>query len=142
MAGMIPVSLARALHDAGVQWTPASGDAFAVVDRDMDEDVFHLADMTVEVRRLPSGPVIGFNGTTEWALDSIEASQTVWLPHENQLRELLGTAFETLVRAGEELEVTVALAGQHATFADEQADIAYAHALLFLVTGEPAAQLN
>jgi len=69
---MISLELARRLRDNGVQWRPASGDRFVVADRDMDNDVFVLSDMTVEVHRFPYGEVIGFNGTTEWALDSID----------------------------------------------------------------------
>lgn len=136
---VIPLSLARALRDAGVRWTPAAGDAFAIADRDMDADVFYLADMTVEVHRLPSGPVIGFNGTTEWALDSIEASQTVWLPNERQLRELLGTAFRSLAGTDDgRFEAVVHLGGRDHAFRAEDADVAYAQALYFLVTGDRA----
>ena len=60
-----------------------------VVDRGMDDEVFVLSDMTVEVHQLEHGQVIGFNGTTEWALDSVEDRDAVWLPRESQLRELL-----------------------------------------------------
>ena len=56
----------------------------------MDDDVFVLSDMTVEVHDLPSGRVIGFNGTTEWALDEVAQRDALWIPREDQLRELLG----------------------------------------------------
>lgn len=55
-----------------------------------------VSHMVVEVIDLPTGPVLGFNGTTEWALDSIAQAEVVWLPRENQLRELLGQAFVAL----------------------------------------------
>ena len=74
---MLSVASARALREAGLQWTPARGDSFVIPDRDMDADVFVLSDMTVEVHQFPAGPVIGFNGTTEWALDSVEQSETL-----------------------------------------------------------------
>ena len=49
--------------------------------------------MVVEVVDTPLGAVLAFNGTTEWALDSIEVDEAVWLPLEHQLRDLLGDAF-------------------------------------------------
>ena len=68
---MITVEQARRLRKAGALWVPSAGDRFVVPDRDMDDDVFVVSDMTVEVHDYPGGKVIGFNGTTEWALDSI-----------------------------------------------------------------------
>ena len=53
----------------------------------MDGEVFVLSDMTIEVNHFPGGPVIGFNGTTEWALDSVDQHDALWLPGEHQLRE-------------------------------------------------------
>ena len=47
---MISVDLARSLRDAGLRWSPAAGDRFVVADRNMDDEVFVLSDMTVEVR--------------------------------------------------------------------------------------------
>ena len=43
-----------------------------------------------KVVTVKTGDVIGFNGTTEWALDSIELDHVLWLPREDQLRELMG----------------------------------------------------
>ena len=39
-----------------------------------------------------------FNGTTEWALDSVEQHEAVWIPREDQLRAALGEAFGALRR--------------------------------------------
>ncbi len=132
---MISTALARQLRDGGVRWTPASGDRFVVADRDMDDDVFVLADMTVDLQRLPHGEVIGFTGTTEWALDSVEQQQSVWLPSESQLRELLGGTFRRLVRRDGRWRVEIEVTGR--TFATEHSDTAEAYglALLYLVTG-------
>ncbi len=91
--------LAVRLRAAGLAWSPQNGDAFAVPDRDLDGEVFVLSDMVVELLHLPEGvTVLAFNGTTEWALDSLEVEQAVWLPHEDQLRALLGPAFVRLER--------------------------------------------
>ena len=46
---MISVGLARRLRDGGLRWDPAPGDRFIVADRDMDDEVFTLAEMTVEL---------------------------------------------------------------------------------------------
>src|SRR3954465_8412576 len=94
---MISLDLARRIRAAGIPWVPEAGDRFFVPDRDMDDEVFVVSDMVVEVHDLPVGRLLGFNGTTEWALDSILAHEVVWLPREEQLRELLGEAFVSLL---------------------------------------------
>lgn len=93
---VLSVDLALALRDAGLSWTPAAGDRFVLPHRGMDDEVFVISDMTVEVHRFPTGPVIGFNGVTEWALDSIQQEEALWLPAEDQLRDLLGHRFARL----------------------------------------------
>ena len=85
---VITASSAEALREAGLSWAPANGDRFVVPDRDLDDQVFVISDMVIENLRLPRGQqVLAFNGTTEWALDSLEASEAVWLPREDQLRD-------------------------------------------------------
>lgn len=98
MGTTVSVELARALRNAGLRWSPRRGDTFIVADRGMDDEVFVLSDMTIDVHQFPTGPVIGFNGTTEWALDSLDQSDALWLPAEHQLRDLLGDAFVRLER--------------------------------------------
>ncbi len=127
---MISVELARALRDAGLTWTPASGDRFVISDRGMDSDVFVLADMTIEVHEYPAGPVIGFNGTTEWALDSVEQSEALWVPAEHQLRELLGDAFAGLAPTGNGYRVTLRVDGVTSGHDGRDPAEAYAAALL------------
>jgi hypothetical protein len=133
---MISVSLARKLRDGGLRWEPAPGDRFVVADRDMDDEVFTLAEMTVELHNFPSGQVIGFNGTVEWALDSIEAQNSIWLPSEGQLRERLGRTFRRLEPDAGEWQVVLEVAGREVTTRDADAAEAYGLALLHLVTGE------
>ena len=128
---MISVELARALRSAGLAWRPKRGDAFVVPDRDLDDQVFVLSDMVIEQQDVPGGPpILAFNGTTERALDSLEAHDAVWLPREDQLRDLLGAAFGTLERATGPVGgyvVTLADGGRHV---DVDAACAYARALL------------
>ena len=136
---MISVPLARSLRDAGLRWSPAAGDRFVVADRDMDDQVFVLSDMTVEVRAFPTGPVIAFNGTTEWALDSLDQDDALWLPAEHQLRDLLGGGFRRLERVPGGFTAVVAdgSGSDVGTTAAEPAD-AYALALLAHLTESTA----
>ena len=138
---MLSVAIARRLRDAGLSWTPKRGDRFVVADRDMDDEVFVLSDMTIEVHRYPGGPVIGFNGTTEWALDSVDQQDALWIPAEHQLRELLGAAFVRLEKYDDAHRVVFSLAGvENSVVAPTVAD-AYGLALLEAMKAFPAANL-
>jgi hypothetical protein len=127
---VITLDLARRLRRAGVPWTPGPGDRFVVPDRDMDDEVFVVSDMVVEVHELPTGRLLGFNGTTEWALDSIMARDVVWLPREDQLRELLGGAFVSLEARPGGFVVTVERDVRQERHIDIDAECAYARAVL------------
>jgi hypothetical protein len=131
---MLSVELARALRDAGLRWSPARGDTFVMPDKGMDSDVFVLSDMTIDVHEFPGGPVIGFNGTTEWALDSIDQSEALWVPAEHQLRELLGEAFAGLAPTGDGHRVTLRVDGVTSGYDGVDAADAYGRALLALLT--------
>jgi len=132
---------ARALKDAGLVWLPAKGDRFVIPDREMDGDVFVVSDMTIEAQDLASGQVLGFNGTTEWALDSVEAADVLWLPREGQLRAEAGAAFDGLHLEGGSWEVATSLPdGGWALTRSADAEEAYALALLGL-RATTAAQL-
>jgi hypothetical protein len=129
---VISVHLARELRAAGLRWRPANGDRFVVADRGMDDEVFVLSDMTVELHQYPTGPVIGFNGTTEWALDSLDQEDALWLPAEHQLRDLLGAAFLRLERSADGYVVVLldgSAAGETRASGAHPAE-AYARALL------------
>lgn len=104
-----------------------------VADRDMDSEVFVLSDMTIEVHELPHGRVIGFNGTTEWALDSVDKDNAVWLPRESQLRELLAGTFHGLDRTADGWRVRTVLDGAVHAIQDPDAEQAYGLALLHLL---------
>lgn len=138
---MLSVSIARRLRDAGLSWTPRRGDRFVVADRDMDDEVFVLSDMTIEVHRYPGGPVIGFNGTTEWALDSVDQQDVLWVPAEHQLRQLLGTAFVRLERFADAHRVVVSLAGIETSVVAAMVADAYGLALLEVIRAFPDANL-
>lgn len=108
---MISVQLAAALKDAGLVWKPASGDRFALTAEAFDGEVFTVSDMVVQALPSRTGTVLGFNGTTEWALDSAEVSDALWLPREDQLRVLLGSSFRSLERIDDGYRVTAVRPG-------------------------------
>ena len=114
------------LRASGRAWEPAPGDRFVIPGRDLDQ-VFVVAEMTIEVEELPSGRLVKFNGTTEWALDSIPADDVLWLPWEHQLRVLLGDRFLSLASLDDRFVVTLA---DGSAYAAEDAESAYAAALL------------
>ncbi len=95
---MISIDLARRLRDGGLVWHPADGDRFFIPDRDLDAQTFAISNMSVEVRSVPGGREIAFNGAVEWALDAIRKEEVVWLPSEQQLRSMLAARFESLSR--------------------------------------------
>lgn len=131
---MIRVQLARRLRDAGLIWRPAEADRFIIPDRGMDERIFTISAMTVEVRDSPVGPLIAFNGVVEWALDAIERREVVWLPREDQLRERLGTTFESLRQNGEgHWECVIRTADQQTAHQASTAAEAYGAAVLALL---------
>jgi hypothetical protein len=131
---VIALALAQGLRAAGLAWNPLPGDRFVVPDRGMDDEVFVISNMVVEVQDAPSGQIIGFNGTTEWALDSLEHGQVVWMPRESQLRELLGDRFVRLESVTGGFAVVFDRDGEQREV-DGDAESAYARALL-AVLGE------
>lgn len=129
---MISIDLARRLHDAGLDWTPSAGDRFIIPNRDLDDQVFAVSDMVVEVHELATGRLLGFNGTTEWALDSIEQSEVLWLPREEQLRSMLGESFVALHATPGGFVVVVDRGEGEERHIDIDAESAYARAVLSL----------
>lgn len=131
--GMITTGLARQLREAGLRWKPASGDRFQIDRHEFDSDTFTVSELTIEAHEYPTGTALGFNGTTEWALDSVEVADTLWLPREDQLRDLLRTAFRALSRTNEGYSVTIELDGAERSFDSVSAPEAYGLALLALL---------
>lgn len=86
---MISLDMAKRLKEAGVQWEPAQGDKFALLDRDLDDRTFVINDMATVIELLQGTPAVTFHGTPEWALDYVLLADAVWLPDEGQLRQRL-----------------------------------------------------
>jgi hypothetical protein len=86
---MVSFTLAQKLKVAGLSWNLAKNDFFAIPDRGFDDQVFVISDMTVLVEKLSGALAVTFHGAVEWALDHVEVAELVWLPREEQLREVL-----------------------------------------------------
>ena len=134
---MISLDLARRLRDAGLQWNPTDGDRFVIPDRELDHHVFSISEMTVDVRAVAGGRQIAFNGAVEWALDAIMEYEVIWLPAEDQLRERLGMAFQSLVRDGDTYRCSIHAGSLKETHEARSAPDAYGHALLALIEADP-----
>jgi hypothetical protein len=131
---LTPVEAARTLKRLGLVWQPRIGDRFMVPDRHLDEHVFTLSDMVVGMRQSIGGlPELSFNGTVEWALDSIMTSEVVWLPTEADLRDALGNAFVALYAEDDAYVCVVRIGGTPTTHAAPTAVEAYAGALTTLL---------
>jgi len=130
---VLPLALAAQLREAGLRWKPAPGDRFAIPDRDLDDEMFVLSNMVIEVQQRPEGSVIGFNGTTEWAMDDVEQDEAIWLPREDQLRALLGGTFRGLTRTRGGYAVEIAVGDQPLVFEADAPEPAYGEALLHLI---------
>lgn len=134
---MISRELAGELRAAGLPWSPAKGDWFVIPDHGLDELEFVVSDMVIETRRMALGrQLLAFNGTTEWAMDTLAASEALWLPREDQLRAVLGEAFIGLEHLPGETPgyvVSMLLGDVERRFVDIDVESAYARAALALL---------
>ena len=134
---MISRQLAADLRDAGLTWTPVKGDWFVIPDHGLDQLEFVVSDMVIETMRMAMGrQMLAFNGTTEWAMDTLAASDALWLPRENQLREVLGEAFIGLEHIPGETPgyaVSTLIGNTEERFVDVDVEAAYARAALALL---------
>jgi hypothetical protein len=130
-------------HDLAAQlaplltWTPANGDRFYIPRPEIADSVFLVSDMVVELVTNRGESRFHFNGTVEWALDSVESSGVIWLPREDQLRDLLGDYFLSLDSSAGGFVVTVSGPGRaYHTEPEPDAADAYGRALLYVLGGE------
>ena len=93
-----------------------------------------VSGMSIEVSDLPSGTEMRFNGTVEWALDSIAQDEVIWLPREDQMRDALGERFLRLEGDRCTGGYAVVLTGEE-RHVDIDAERAYARALLSVLPG-------
>ena len=117
---------------------PKLHDFFYIPDSDLDEHVFVISELTIDVEESGASATIMFNGAVEWSLDYIMSKEAVWLPTEEQLRELLGDQLSALVRIDDGYRCEVRVDGVSVGFSEESASNAYAAALLHLQYAEHA----
>ena len=128
---MIDADLAGRLRSAGMPWRPSSGDRFTIPGGELADEIFVIAEMVIQIQDVPGGSsIFKFNGTTEWALDSVDAARVLWLPREDQLRAQLGDAFNTLTAVPGGFVVTLTDGTRHL---DIDAERAYARAMLHVL---------
>jgi hypothetical protein len=119
-----------------LSWSPENGDRFFIPRPDIADSVFTVSDMVVEKVTQFGETRFHFNGTVEWALDSVDSDEVIWLPREDQLRDLLGSWFLSLDAAPGGFVVTVSGPGRaYHTAAEPDAADAYARALLYVLEG-------
>ena len=140
---MLSLSTAQHLKRAGLNWTPALNDFFAIPDRGFGDKVFVFSDIFVNLEMLRGHLSAIFQGSVEWALDHIVVDELVWLPTEQQLREELENRLITLSGAEMSLSSTpdgyvcaFRLGGQWLRFDAFDASEAYAAALLHVLATE------
>lgn len=127
---MLTVQLARDLLASGVLWQPRAGDRFVIDAELLTDEVFWISDLTVEVHSYEGQSLLGFNGTTEWALDAVSLDQAIWLPREDQLRELLGDRLLFVARTEEGWELRYLIGDAPRTLTDPDLECAYARAII------------
>jgi hypothetical protein len=136
---MISRELARELA-AYLHWEPQNGDQFFIPRPEIALAVFLMSVMVVELVSRNGDTRFHFNGTVEWALDSVELGDVVWLPREDQLRERLGQYFLSLDAGPDGYVVTVSGPDRaHHTPPEAAAADAYGRALLYVVSQATAA---
>jgi hypothetical protein len=141
---MLTLSTAQELKEAGLSWTPALHDFFAIPDRDFDDKVFVISDILVNVEMLRDQLAATFHGTVEWALDHVVVDELVWLPTEEQLRQELEKRLIAGPSQGVKLTSTpdgyvceFLVGDQWLRFEAFDASAAYAAALLHVLTANP-----
>jgi hypothetical protein len=131
---MISKDLARELRPY-LDWVPQNGDQFYIPRPEIGDSVFMVSDMVVELITRNGDTRFHFNGTVEWALDSVQAGEVVWLPREDQLRERLGEHFLSMDAGPDGFVVALSGPGRaHHTVPEAEAADAYGRALLYVVS--------
>jgi hypothetical protein len=134
---MISFPMARRLKQAGLKWTPRLHDFFAVPERGMDTKIFVISDLQANIEKLFGSEVVAFQGASEWALDYLITSEAVWMPREEQLREvLLASSSETSLHLDcttEGCHLDVRSGVVEMSFDAQQVGDAYAQALLHIL---------
>lgn len=137
---MVSIALASELREQGLEWQPQLHDFFSIPHTSLENRLFVVSDMMIDVQRLYGNHIITFNGAVEWSLDYIAVAEALWVPTETQLRKLaldrLGHHDGSSLRlesgtSGYQCKIT--WDGEMMTFEAKSASDAYALALLHLL---------
>jgi hypothetical protein len=137
---VLSLSTARKLKTAGLARTLGLHDFFAIPERGLDDRIFVISDVSVDIELLKGQSIVTFNGTAEWALDYEVMSEVVWLPTEEQLRQQLERRLANgaspaikLTCAPEGYWCEIQSHGKALAFLGADASEAYAEALLHVL---------
>jgi hypothetical protein len=140
---MLSLSASKELKEAGLSWTPALHDFFAIPDRGFDDKIFVISDILVNVETLWGHPSATFHGTVEWALDHVVVDELVWIPTEEQLRDELEGRLVMGTGAGVKLISTLdgyvcefQVGDRSLRFEAFDASAAYAAALMYVLEAD------
>lgn len=138
---MLSLSLALALKEAGLVWVPKLHDFFALPGTSLENRLFVVSDMMIDVQQLIGQQMITFNGAVEWSLDYITITDAVWIPTEDQLRNELWHRLQAETSSSVELSsspgshnCSVLFKGTSVSFGAFTASDAYAKALLYILS--------
>lgn len=139
---MVSLKLAVKLKQAGLSWQPELHDFFAIPQPELEDRLFVLSDMTIEVEPIFGWQAITFNGAVEWSLDYIMTAEVVWMPTESQLRDILQEHLLAEEQPAVQLLSSISgylcqitYDGEIHDFEAPTASDAYGQALLFLLQG-------
>ncbi len=137
---MISLTLAEELKQAGLNWFPQLHDFFAIPDTELADRIFVVSDMMIDVHQLIGNQLISFNGAVEWSLDFIMIADVVWMPTEEQLRQMLEDYLLAERQPAVEMlsfvdnyRCRITFLGKRYDFDDPTASGAYGHALLHVI---------
>ncbi len=125
---------ARRLKAAGLAWQPRLHDFFTIPWGGLEERIFVINELATELMNDVDPPIISFNGAVEWSLDYVVSAESVWLPSESQLRELLGEDFVELTNSDDGYICSIRRDGEISDFEAFSAPEAYARALLAILS--------
>lgn len=140
---MLSLAVAQELKAAGLPWTPTAHDFFGIPNRGMDERLFVISDVMTYIETIRGQPAVTFHGAVEWALDYVMLSEVIWIPREEQLREMVEVWLRaeappalTLTSTRDGYRCEIRQWGETVPFEAFGAGEAYARALIYLLRQE------
>ena len=137
---MVSLEMALRLKEFGLDWKPNLHDFFSIPNTAVENRVFVVSDMMVDVQRLYGRQMITFNGAVEWSLDYITIAEALWRPTEAQIRSMLREQLQgksspsiSLESSDQRYTCRITYGGKPLAFEAKIASDAYARAYAFLL---------